>query len=231
MTPPTREWVKLPSRWIETRGLTSFYWKDGEGSSNLSALMLLTVIAHQADAHTGTARATYDDLSTATELSRASVSAGLNQLYVHHIVERAPLGRSTYRLSNYDPEKGWAQFPARGLYMEGSETVSAFSDFRLRSPTELDAMKLYFLFASRRDRRSNMAHITYETIEKYSAVPRNRIRRALSLLAAEGLVSIEHHPRADDDYGNANAYRLSHLHPRRHMGTTGRLSLEEIFFD
>ena len=215
-----RPWIKLPNRWIEARGLRDFRWAHGQGANNLAALMSLVVLSHHADAESGLARLTYDELCWATALSRAKLSAGLGVLAEHRLIGREAGGRSTYQLSDYDPAQGWAKFPARGLYRDG--TVAAFDEFRLRLPAELDALKLYFLFASRRDRETNMAKISYETIEDYSGVGRNAIRRALSVVAANGLIHVEHIPSAVSDYGFAYAYRLAHLDPYRHMGTLGR---------
>ena len=82
-------------------------------------------------------------------------------------------------------------------------------------------MKLYFLFASRRDRQSNMAKISYDKIEEYSGVNREHIKRALTILGANSLVHIEHVPSGAHVDGVASAYRLVHLHSRQHMGTWG----------
>jgi hypothetical protein len=121
---------------------------------------------------------------------------------------------------HYDPTSGWAKFPASGLHHNG--VVRAFTEFRLRRRAELDAMKLYYLFAARRSRQTNPANISYDRIEEYSGVARNHIRGALTVLGANGLVHVERLPSDLSDYGVSNAYRLSHLDPYRDMGTTGR---------
>ena len=215
-----KPWVKLPNGWIEDRGLREFRWAHGEGSDNVAALMRLTVISHHMDDETGVARLTYDLLCDMTSLSRAKMSAGLDVLTERGQVERELEGRSSYRLVGYNPAMGWAQFPADGLYDDG--TITAFRQLNLRLPVELDALKLYFLFASRRDRKTNMAKISYEKIEEYCGVAHNSIRRAISFLAAHGLVHIDHVPSATSEYGVASAYRLAHLNTRQHMGTRGR---------
>ena len=224
-----KSWIKLPSRWIEAGGLKDFRWARGEGSDNLAGLMGLTVISHHIDAESGVARLTYDALCIKSTLSRAKLSSGLGILVERGLIEREPEGRSTYRLANYDPEVGWVKFPAAGLYRHG--TIMAFNDFHLRLPAELDALKLYFLFASRRDRQTNMAKLTYEKIDEYSGVSRNNIRRALSVLAANELVHIEHVPSDKIENGVANAYRLAHLDTYNHMGTKGRGADPLDFFD
>jgi DNA-binding transcriptional ArsR family regulator len=222
---PLPLWVKIPNGRIEARGLRHFRWLRGEGADNVAALMGLTAISHHVESENGIARLPYDALCDITGLSRAKLARGLDVLRAHALIEREPDGRSSYKLVGYNPAQGWAKFPARGLYRNG--VITAFSEFRLRLPAELEAMKLYFLFASRRDRRSNLAKITYDTIEDYSGVPRNNVKRAVSLLAASGLVHVERVASLFSDYGVANAYRLAHLDSYRHMGTSGRAA--EIF--
>ena len=85
-------------------------------------------------------------------------------------------------------------------------------------------MKLYLLFASRRNNESNFADISYDKITEFSGVERNRLKRAISFLAAHGLVYVEHRWSRTNDYGVANAYQLAHLDPYVHMGTRGRSS-------
>lgn len=123
-------------------------------------------------------------------------------------------------MCRYDPRAGWAKFPAKGLYR--NDVVVAFAEFRLRRAAELEALKLFYLFAARRSRETNLAKISYDKIEKYSGVARNNIRRALSVLAANGLVHVEYCVSDQSEHGTANAYRLAHLDTHIHMGTRGR---------
>lgn len=215
-----RPFVKLPNGWIELNGLRQFRWRGGEGAANLSALLTLAVIAHHSDTDTGVARITYDELGARASLSRALISAGLDLLQVRQLVDREPEGRSTYALRGFDSRTGWAKLPAAGLYV--NEAVTAFGEFQKRKSVELDAIKLYFLIASRRSRDLNMALLTYEAIEERSGVRRAHVKRALSFLCAAGLIHIEHLPRQFGEPGIVSGYRLTHLDSYRHMGTTGR---------
>ena len=65
-----RDWVRLPSAWIEQGGLRRLRWSGEEptGSDNIAALMVLSPIAHNADDE-GMAKCTYDQLCLATGLS------------------------------------------------------------------------------------------------------------------------------------------------------------------
>jgi hypothetical protein len=83
-----RDWVRLPSKWIEEGHLADLRWKSEEtvGSDNVAALMVLSPIAHNADDE-GLAKCTYDQLCLATGLSRSKVSNGLSVqlgIFPHH---------------------------------------------------------------------------------------------------------------------------------------------------
>jgi hypothetical protein len=144
-----REWVRLPSAWIEEGGLQRLRWSGGEwdsGADCTAALMVLMAIAHHADEATGLARLTYDQLCETTGLSRAKVSAGLNILENLRVISRLPAGRSSFQLTRFGLQEGWCKFPARRLYV--GSCIAAFQDFNLRKSAELNALKLYYLFAA-----------------------------------------------------------------------------------
>jgi len=217
-----REFVKLPTEWIEQGGLGDLRWKAGEGADNIAALMTLMAIAHAADEETGLARMTYDHLEAITHLSRAKVSNGLDVLEDRNVIDREPAGRSTFQLVDYG-RVAWGKLPAKGLYRNGG--IAAFADFSLRKPVELNAMKLYFLVVARRGRDTNVANLSYDKITEYSGIDRAKLRGAISLLAAAGLVHVEQTFSGVSEFGISNAYRLAHMDPYFHAGTTGRRSL------
>lgn len=214
-------WVKLPTDWINEGGLTRLRWGGSSiGADNIAALMTLIVIAHHADRTSGIAKLTYDALCRASSLSRAKASCGLSVLEGGNLIEREPFGRSTYMLKSYSNTGGWAKLPARNLY--NHDRISAFSELTLRRPVELHAIKLYLLFIARRGNDTNMAHISYDKITEYTAIERNNIKSGISLLAALGLVHVEHVPSTTSQFGISNGYRVAHIEPFSHMGTRGR---------
>ena len=219
-------WVRLPCDWVERKGLTKMIWgRDGAGSDNAAALMVLLAIAHHVDGETGIATLTYDALEEATGLSRSKVSNGLDILAKAEIVVRSPKGRSTYALTEYD-QAPWGKLPAKRMYKGGA--IAAFEDFRLRNQVELNALKIYFLIAARRDYETNTAHIGYDKIVEYTGVRRERIRAALSLLIANNLIHVEHYRTNSHPSGVSIGYRLVGVDSFRHMGTSGKmLDLEE----
>lgn len=216
-------WVRLPSTWINEHGLVAFRWDHGgTGADQIAALMLLTVIAHNADQAVGRARITYEDFCARTELSRAKVSKGLAILERQRLIGRPEeTGQSIFQLADYDSDRGWAKFPAKSMY-SGEERIRAFAEFRLRKVVELDALKLLFLMVARRDNKTNLANISYPKIEEYTGILDVRIKTAISFLASHSLLYVEHIPRLNSEYGVANAYRIGGIEPYNHMGTRGR---------
>ena len=215
-----RPWVKLPARWIEDGGLKQFQWGKQGGSTQTAALMVLMTIAHHGSLHEGLAQLTYDQLTWATHLSRTKVADGLDVLEQRNLVLRAPAGRSSYQLVDYEAKRGWAMIPAQKLY--SADGIRAFADFHLRKRSELDALKAYLAFAARRDRKFNRAHITYEQLSDYAGIPEARIKTALSLLIHAELIVVDQKEREPGEFGMSHAYRLRYLLSGTHQGTTGR---------
>lgn len=213
------DFTKMPIAWIDDGRIHKFQWGK-EGSNNLAGLMVYLVILNHLDAENGIAHVTYSQIAQAASLSRQKVSSGLDILEKNEMIVRRPEGRSTIKVCDYNREQHWAKIPARGLY--ANDVIMGLTEFRLRRRSELDAMKLYFLFAARRNRETNMAQISYSKIENASGVRENCIRNAITVLGANGLVHVERLPSIQSEYAISNAYRLCHLDTRRHMGTVGR---------
>lgn len=211
--------VKMPTGWVEEGGLKNFDWKLNKGPNNIAALIVLTALLHRMDKDVGICRMTYNDIERATNISRAKVAAGLDTLADQDLIVREAAGRSTYQIKNYNAQLGWAKFPAGKMYF--NDGIMFFRNCHLRKRTELDALKLFFLFASRRDRNTNMAKISYDKITEMTGITRFNIRPAISFLAANNVVHVEH-LKNQYDHGIANAYRLAQLDGYRHMGTIGR---------
>lgn len=216
-------WVKLPTGWIINNGLKKLSWKNGQGSNNTAALMVLPVLAHYADQDTGETHVTYDTMCEATGLSRTKVSDGLKVLLKHCIIESHPKKKSLYRLESFDPSRGWAKLPNKSLYK--FDQIDAFTDFHLRRSTELNALKLYFLFIALRDNNSNLTKVNFDKISGYTGIARNFIKPAQSVLASHSLVFVERMPSEINAFGISNVYRIAGIDPYRHRGTTGRSEL------
>lgn len=220
-----RTWVRLPSQWIDQHRLREISWGNG-GSSNTAALMVLTAIAHHADEIHGVSDLTYDQFEVAASLSRVKISEGIKVLESRELISRSTARRSRYRLCNYGriEEGGWAKFPASRMY-NGSGQIVPFQTFRLRSRAELDALKLFFLFVGRRGTDTNAANISYDKIEQYTGIERNRIRTGISLLIENLMIQTEQQPSNSSEHGVSHAYRIAGIEPWQHQGTIGRRGL------
>jgi DNA-binding transcriptional ArsR family regulator len=218
----TTAFVRLPVAWIAADGLKEFKWANGgPGADQIAALMTLVAVAHCVDQETGRARLTYDELTTRTTLSRSKVSRGLTVLEDRKLITRRTDGRrSDVGLTNYNRDLGWAKLPVKSMY--AGARIRAFDEFTLRRVVELDAMKLFFLFAERRDRGSNLANISYDTIERYTGIARQRLKPATSLLAALSMVYVEETLSSQSEFGVSNAYRIVGVESHVHRGTRAR---------
>src|ERR1035438_4065606 len=98
----------------------------------------------------------------------------------------------------------WLEFRSvlfRSECMYSSGIFIAFDDFRLRNATELNALKLFFLFVAQRGRDTNMANIGYDKIEEYTAIDRSKIKAAISRLVTIPLVYVEQVPSKRNELG------------------------------
>lgn len=226
MTPPLT-WVKMPSTWIENGDLKGFRWERGGGANNIAALMLYAAMLHRIDAETGLSKGTYNQFTDVLNISREKVSRGIDVLLAHKLINSDNCAQSEYRISNYDPDGGWAKFPCKRMYRSG--LIWGFRDFKLRKREELDALKLYFLYVSRRDRQTNHAKISYEKISEFTGINRTAISTGNTILAVNGLIHTMQLTSGQSEHGIVNAYRLPHLEPYTHAGTRGRSQAVELF--
>lgn len=215
-----KDWTRLPSTWINSGGLRKFTWSSGGRSKHLSALMCLTIIVQNAD-DDGFAVITYDTFVEATGMGRTLIAKGLECLDEFQIITRP--GKSDFQITGYDAMQGWAKFPFRVMYR--NDTVTLFQNLKRRLPIELDALKLLFLIAARRDQTTNSANITYSQITELSGIRRDKIISAISLLAANFVVSVDARPSSQSEHGVHNAYRLQGIDPYNHRGTTARKNI------
>jgi hypothetical protein len=221
--PSRRDWVRWPSRRVyEEKLLQRFHWRDGGKGSHVAALKCWIALAHLSDQETGNVRASFDTLSEITGMGRRQIAEGLRVLKAFEIISDGKT-RGTYHMTGFDPNAGWAMLPWRSLYKW--DTVAMFQNMSGRMPVHLDALKLFLLFAARRDTNTNTANITYDQIVELSGVPKSRISSAISFLAANQVLMVENRPSEKSDYGVSNGYRLRGVDAYRHRGTLGRASL------
>lgn len=216
MTRRLDKWAQLPTDWIRDDGLKKFSWVR-HGGSGISALMTLMALGQRLPQDgSKVVVATYDELTTALGISRATFSQGLKLLKDLEFLDSAPIKRSTYVLNL--PGETWGKLPSRTLYNK-SGVMLPFEYWKLRSVDELNALKIYFYLVSARDRNSNTVLSSYNTFEKYTGVHVGHVRKALSLLMHSRLVIVERQASRYYEKKEPNIYRLVGLDEYTHFAT------------
>jgi hypothetical protein len=120
------------------------------------------------------------------------------QLVVTHRIGNA----NGYLLTGYD-DKGWAKLPRGHLLDE-----SRFKGVGIRGGFNLNAIKLYLALATFRTNNARSVFLSYDKIEKYTNIPRPRIRRAIDVLLNHDWISISSQAVAAGEKKPANVYLL-----------------------
>lgn len=220
---PTMKWGRFPSTWVLDKGLRKVLWKT-YGSQGTAGLRVYVTLAHRLIEDDGVVRATYDEIMKSANLARQSVADGLDVLEDLNLLKRGLDGKGSYRFSDYDPKRGWAQVPSRPLYTDGQ--FRPFKSWTMRNKAEFDALKLYLFIAAARDASVNETFTKYDNIREATGVPDERITTGLSLLTVSGLIHAIELDR--DGYGASRSYRLVGLDTRRHSATTGRNGMRAV---
>lgn len=212
-------WRPCPIEWIRReKKLRLFSFGRSGGAHHTTALMCFAVIVHNAET-SGIAKITYDRFEEIIGKSRTQISKGLQTLGEFEIITSTG-EQSKYEITDYDLATGWAKFPCRSLYTRSN--IPLFNECRLRKRTELDALKLMFLFIAFRDGQTNRANISYEKISDYTGISRQFIRPALGLLAAYNICFPIPTGTEGDGFQIFNSYQVQGIDSYRHAGTSGR---------
>lgn len=222
-------WAKFPIAWLKINpenrnscALNELKWSDSR-STGTAALIILIGLAlklnlsktgkefDDAARHGELVSVTYDELQEFTGFARATISSGLEMLERLGAIERRKEGRSnSYRLINVSVDKFWVQLPQSHI-VNGGRTVMR----RLRSVPHgtkqgLNAMKLYVLLLTFRNRRWNKTKISYPLICEYTGIRREEIPGAISLLSALELIYVAS-PEDEDRTDGTNLYKIRGL--------------------
>lgn len=213
-------WSRLPTAWIVRGGLVDFAAGKnlGESMAAMKILVAILLLAKNArvdanDPDQGSVMIDYDDLMGLTDLSRAMVSAGIKRLEAlgRITVTRGKRGEpSRYHLPEYGAEDHWTKISNRRMFRGlNSARIGVLHDLSPRRVSDLDALKLYLLFSAMQDKSGGGAMLGYDKITEYSGIPQNRIRRAVSVLVEQKLITVSEGPDPEIETHNPpNRYRL-----------------------
>lgn len=216
-----KDWVRIPTKWLTDKSaplLKDLSWRGEHQSDNIAALMLYVAINQQTPEQETKTRLTYDNLCLITSLSRAKVSAGIKIIENLGLIKIEKKGRSNiYHIIDRDQKGGWAKLPARTLY-DNDGQIEPFNNFKLRSRTELDALKLYLLIIAFRDNKKNHTTIAYEKISQYTGISERHVRSAISFLVTLNMIHVDKHLVGDTTEKRMNVYRVIGINNRQHAG-------------
>ena len=131
------------------------------------------------------AKASYDELSSMTFLSRKLVSEGLSVLIEFDLIaKRNNIQSREYEIVGQFTK--WFKVPCKPIVNGGA--IEPFKHFNLRTKHDLNALKLYLYLASVRVNQLNYSSARYETICERTGIQERDIKRAIILLTVSGLV-------------------------------------------
>ena len=220
-------WAKFPTVWIQNDVLSEFQWRDVKGDGTAAFLVLIALaiklnrdkMEKGVDKTSPVVSATYDQIQNLMAISRSKVAKGLALLLKHKIIERAD-GQSLYKLTGVDTRGGWAMMPQE--YLMAHKRITTFEAFKLRSMSEFDALKLYFLMLSLRHNQSGFAHVGYTAMTERTGVPRERIKRAKSHLISLELIHAESYEELSSAEGRPSMrYKINGLYKNVGEGASG----------
>jgi hypothetical protein len=180
-------------------------WGADAGANTLAAKA--DVIEHETP-DSLVVRVTYDDLAALIGLSRDRVNAGLQKLLAVKMIWRVDKS-STYGLSGYGPGQRWAKLPGKALLSPAGTAFEPFSHFRLRSKTELNALKLHLYYASTRPKDALFSTVAYPMIHKRTGVSERDIPRANTLLVSSGILARTRGLPSEDARENAREHEAN----------------------
>lgn len=218
-----KPWTMVPAEGL-TDTLRSFVWQrsgDESPAAGTAALMLYIVMlmiqvnrpfrtspfGMEVERTERLAKATYDEFSHATGLSRSLIRQGLSRLVQASLINPSGSKHNRCYLLKDELGKRWFKLPCRAVISKGE--IPAFKTFSLRTRHELNALKLYLYLADVRDRRHAYSEATYETINKRTGISERDIRRAINLLISSGLIAqVQRDHDKDNSTWGANKYYL-----------------------
>ncbi|MDR7380445.1 hypothetical protein J2X19_005152 [Rhodoferax ferrireducens] len=212
----SKYWYKVPSITV-VEALKKMTWSrtaDQSAAGEIAALMVYVALIFSSEIDDGPpeqghhmAAASYDDLQTATSLSRKLVANGVSRLVeLKLIIPEGSHQKRRYRIA-WNGGTGWFKLPCQAIVRE--QKILPFAHFTLRTKHELHAMKLHLYLASCRSNDAQFSMASYETIYEKIGIPERDIRKAISLLVATGLLrSVDRKHEAELKEFGPNQYYL-----------------------
>ncbi|MFQ6575292.1 hypothetical protein [Pseudomonas sp. UM16] len=222
-TTETKDFARLPIRWIQKEGVAAFDSRVGEDARNraqqnssIAALKLFICLCMLADYHSGKLNTTYPKLIALSGLSRPIVAKALKRLEKESLLEKVdkPIREgTTLQMAGWE-ERFHGKLPKSRLF-DGSRTqLLLLREFEF-SALSLYALKVYLVICAFRNKDNfNIATINYKTISRYAGVPIHQIPSALNRLYHLELISYkqaDYYEPGNNEQDRTNRYLVRGL--------------------
>jgi len=202
---------KMPIKWIQDGGLVSFSSRPTATASKdsklqnacISALKLYMTLCMKTTFGTGEVKTTYPKLIALSGMSRPTIARALKRLVDEGLITKRSksLREGSQIYINGWLEQGYyGMLPKRWLHDENQgAAILKLIEFNY-STTSLHALKVYLAIIAFRDsRRDGLAVISYNSIARYTDIPRYRVAEAITKLYDMNLISYRQADFTDND--------------------------------
>jgi hypothetical protein len=180
-------------------GLSHLRWRQHKGGAT-AAIMVLFALAIKSNLDqkkdgqriNNQVIATYEDLMALTNLSRGPIAKGLELLRELGAITTKKNGNGCiYTLEGIDVAGGYCELPQDHL-LDGQNVMRRLKGLHIaiKNRSSLDAMKLYMLLLAFRERKFNVARVSYVAIRQYTGMRKEEISVAVQLLMGAHLIRL-----------------------------------------
>jgi len=174
------EWARIPSSWIQNNGLKPFSIRNcGVSIAALKVYLVLAFKYHDERKlnNCDGVKTSYDLICENAQLSRPLIKPALIMLQEECLIRYDKNQRgNTYFIQNYS-RPGWAKIPISHWFEK-----EIFSHLDTRQHCTLYVLKLYFVILAFMKNHTQYTKLTYDSIEKYTNIPRKKIKSTINQL-------------------------------------------------
>lgn len=202
----TNKWAKMPCDWqtnpefhaqLRVRRVALLGDKESVGEW-ISALKIYIALCLKANfvkrdslPDTGCVQRSITQISNLVGVSRPMAIKGLRHLRAWEIVDTRGGRPTIYHIRAYQTCKYWTKLPRAPFQSDTNEKqIEVLRHMSNRSINTLHALQLYLYIASIRDKRTDLAKVTYDHLTKVLCFTRGDISAAISTLIGANLISV-----------------------------------------
>lgn len=223
-----KPWGRIPTWWYrDESGLDRLRGGAAAGDSQAALRVYLAAAAIERPVDTFDVTASLSDLEEATDLSRPTIIRGLKEAEIHGLIRVQRGGPSCASVISLVCPEAEAGLPGGWAKLPRPEVLRRIPRVPRRGTAGLVALKVYATLVAARPNDSAVVQLRHITLRAKTGAQATDIRRAITILANEGLIDVNQEDPAlrwESDNSRAKTaqrYRIS----GRLEAPKGRLSL------